>query len=283
MSTPQRRTTPAVNKHRALESELGWSTTDTITAYGHNLTDELLGTVGFGAMGFIGLMGRPPTPGEDRVFNSLLVALVEHGQTPSAIVARLTYLGAPEALQAAVGAGLLGLGSVFVGTIEGAAQLVQNALAEEPADCDLEQVALRVVEDLAAEGIIVPGIGHPKHKPVDPRTGRLFSIAKEEGIYARHCELMERVAAIAAQRYNRPLPINATGAIGAIASDLGVPARVTRGLGVMARAMGLVAHLLEEQRTPIAAEIWRRVDEEVTNAHVERGRIQAAEDDVDRG
>jgi citrate synthase len=283
MSTSQRRTTPSVNKRRSLESELGWSTVDTITAYGHNLPDELLGTVGFGAMGFLGLMGRIPTPGEDRVFNSLLVALVEHGQTPSAIVARLTYLGAPEALQAAVSAGLLGLGSVFVGTIEGAAQLVQNALAEEAPDCDLEVVARRVVEQLAMQGVIVPGIGHPKHKPVDPRTGKLFSIAREEGIYGRHCELMERVAAIAAERYNRPLPINATGAIGAIASDLGVPANVTRGLGVMARAMGLVAHLLEEQGTPIAAEIWLRVDEEVTNAHVERGRMQTVGNDVDRG
>jgi citrate synthase len=80
-------------------------------------------------------------------------------------------------------------------------------------------------------------------------------------------ELLELIAEKAAARYDRDLPINATGAVGAIASDLGLPWNVTRGLGVMARAVGLVAHVLEETKVPIASEIWTRVDREVTDAH----------------
>jgi citrate synthase len=270
MSEFVRTTTPSVSTTRPLVSELGWSTTDSITCYGHDLPNELIGRVGAGAMGFLGLTGRVPTPAEDRVFNALLVVLIEHGQTPSAIAARLTYLGAPEALQSAVAAGLLGLGTVFVGTIEGAARLVQQALADQPPDVNLATLADSVVETLAEQKVIVPGVGHPKHKPVDPRTAPLFAVAKEEGVYGRHCALMELIAEKAAARYARSLPLNATGAVGAIASDLGLPWNITRGIGVMARAIGLVAHILEEQRTPIAAEVWARVDREVTDAHVSR-------------
>jgi citrate synthase len=279
MSEFVRTTTPSVSTVRPLVSELGWSTADSITSYGHDLPNELIGTINAGAMSFLGLTGRLPTPAEDRVFNALLVVLIEHGQTPSAIAARLTYLGAPEALQSAVAAGLLGLGTVFVGTIEGAARLVQQALADQPPDVDLETLADRVVETLAERRVIVPGVGHPKHKPVDPRTAPLFAVAKEEGVYGRHSALMELIAEKAAARYARPLPLNATGAVGAIASDLGLPWNITRGLGVMARAIGLVAHILEEQRRPIAAEVWTRVDREVTDAQVRLARSTGAQDE----
>jgi citrate synthase len=83
---------------------------------------------------------------------------------------------------------------------------------------------------------------------------------------------MQLVAKRAEKAYGRDLPINATGAIGAICCELGLPWRVCRGLGVMARAVGLVGHILEESRNPMALEIWHRTDAEAS-AHI-RGRLR---------
>jgi citrate synthase len=83
---------------------------------------------------------------------------------------------------------------------------------------------------------------------------------------------MRLVARRAAKAYGRALPINATGAIGAICCEMRLPWEVCRGLGVMARAVGLVGHILEESRRPIAQEVWHRVEEEAT-AHA-RGRLR---------
>jgi citrate synthase len=75
---------------------------------------------------------------------------------------------------------------------------------------------------------------------------------------------MELIGEEATESYSRDLPVNATGAIGAIASELDFNWRVCRGLAVMARAIGLVAHIQEEMNEPMAAEIWARIDEETS-------------------
>jgi citrate synthase len=75
---------------------------------------------------------------------------------------------------------------------------------------------------------------------------------------------MQLIGQEAERQTDRSVPINVTGAIGAIASELGIPWQICRGLGLMARSIELVAHVLEEMRHPMGAEIWRRVDEEAT-------------------
>jgi len=227
---------------KKLKSDLGWSTVDRIVVRGKDLPNEILGHLNLGDMAFLELTGRTPNAKESKIFNAMVVTLVEHGVTPSAIAARLTYLGAPEALQAAVASGLLGLGSVFVGSTEGVARMLSE-------NADIESMKR------------VPGLGHPLHKPVDPRTVRLFEIARETGHYGKYCKRMEEVAKA------RSLTLNATGAIGALSCELGLDWKIVRGLGVMARAIGLVAHILEETRDPMATEIWERVDEEAS-AHL---------------
>src|ERR1700704_7118633 len=240
---------------KRLKSDLGWSTADRIVVRGHDLADELLGKVPLGDVAFLELKGRLPTPQESAVFNAIAVTLVEHGVTPSAIAARLTYFGAPEALQAAVAAGILGMGDRFGGSIEEAARVLQEALEKAPADADLRAIAKRIVAEHKAGKRGIAGLGHSIHKPIDPRTTKLFAVAAENGLSGRHVNLMELIAEEATAAYGRELPVNATGAIGAIASELQIPWRVTRGLAVMARAIGLVAHLQGEMADPMAPEI----------------------------
>jgi citrate synthase len=256
---------------KPIRSDLAWSTPDRIVVRGKDLPNELLGKINFGDMAFLDLTGRVPTPQESVVFNAILVTLVEHGVTPSALAARLTYAGAPESLQGAVAAGLCGLGTVFVGTMEGAARMLYEALPRERAQSAdgkaLDALAQQVVADYRARSAAIPGIGHPIHKPVDPRAGRLFQLAAENGLAGSYVALMQRIGAHAERASGRTLPINATGAIGAISCEFGFNAAIVRGFGVMARAVGLVAHLLEEGERPMALEIWHRAEEEAT-AHL---------------
>jgi citrate synthase len=252
---------------------MGWSTPDRIVVKGFDLPNELLGKVDLGDMAFLELMDRLPTTQESIVFNALLVALVEHGLTPSALATRLTYLGAPESLQSAVAAGLVGLGTVFVGTIEGSARMLQEALpGASPGvspDVDLDILAGDIVDQFRQRQAIIPGLGHPVHKAVDPRTPRLFTIAADNGLSGLYIDLIQRIQQEAERQYSRTLPINVTGAIGAIASELGLPWSICRGLGVMARAIGLVGHILEEMREPMAREIWFRAEEEAADKKIE--------------
>lgn len=241
---------------KEIRSEMGWSTPDRITVRGKDLPGEILGHLNLGDMAFLELMGRTPDPKESKLFNAIVVTLVEHGITPSALAARLTYLGAPESMQAAVAAGLCGLGSVFVGSTEGCARLLFEAVGNEKT-ADVQALAKQIV----AQHKRIPGLGHPIHKPVDPRSVRLFEIARETGFHGRYCELIQEISKL------KNLTLNATGAIGALACELGLDWRAVRGLGVMARAVGLVGHLLEEARQPMAEEIWLRIEEEAS-AHL---------------
>ena len=227
---------------------MGWSTPERIVVRGKDLPGEILGHLNLGDMAFLELTGRTPDAKESKLFNAMVVTLVEHGVTPSALAARLTYLGAPEAMQAAVAAGLCGLGSVFVGSTEGVARMLSETTN---------------IQELIGKHKRLPGLGHPLHKPVDPRTVRLFEIARETGYYGKYCQVMEALAKA------KNLTLNATGAIGALACELGLDWRAVRGLGVMARAVGLVGHILEESRQPIAEEVWLRIEEEASG-HLKR-------------
>lgn len=231
-----------------IKSDLGWSTRERIVVRGKDLPGEILGTLNLGDMAFFELTGQVPNEKQSRLFNAMAVTLVEHGVTPSAIAARMTYLGAPEAMQAAVAAGLCGLGSVFVGSMEGAAKMLSSG---------------KTLQEILAENQRIPGLGHHLHKPIDPRALRLFELARETGFYGKYCALMEAIGK------EKGMVVNATGAIGALACELGLDWRAVRGIGVMARAVGLVGHLLEESRRPMAAAIWHQVEEQATR-HIDK-------------
>lgn len=245
-------------------SDIGWSTPDSITLFGRNFTDEILGHLSFGDMAFLELTTRTPNANESRMFNAMLVTLVEHGLTPSSIVARMTILGAPESLQAAVAAGLCGLGTVFVGSIEGTARMLTDAMPRPEPEPDLPAIAAAALAKLERDKATIPGIGHPFHKPVDPRAPRLLAIARETGFEGPYVRLVVEIAAEAERRKGKPLPVNATGMLGALCCEMGFDWRICRGLGVMARAVGLVGHILEEMRQPMARNLWLRAEREAS-------------------
>ena len=261
------------HKNRQLRTDIAWSTPDQINVRGHDLANEILGHMTLADYSFLQLTGRVASAEEGRVYNAILMTLVEHGLTPSALAARLTYIGAPEALQAAVAAGLCGLGSVFVGSTETSAKMLTDAVPlDEPDAGDLGEHAEFIVSEFISRGEILPGIGHPLHKPVDPRAPRLFEIARESGFSGHYVELMQKVSVEAERQTGKKLPVNATGAIGALSSELGFAWPVIRGFGVMARAVGLVGHILEEAKMPLAKEVWQRAEEE-SSSHL-RPNIQ---------
>src|SRR5580700_10005925 len=143
---------------KRLKSDLGWSTADRIVVRGHDLVEDLIGKVSLGDVAFLELKGRLPTKQESIVFNAITVTLVEHGMTPSAIAARLTYFGAPESLQGAVAAGLLGMGSRFGGPIEEVARTLQDALAPAPPGADLGELARNIVAGYKKSNAPIAGL-----------------------------------------------------------------------------------------------------------------------------
>ena len=244
---------------------LGASSLDSITLLGRDLARDVMGEVGFGELAFWLATQRRPTPGETRVFEAVLAALADHGFTPTAIVTRLTYLSAPDSVQGALAAGLLGGGSRFLGVTEDCGLFlhgVLESLAGPPPTDDegWDELALGTVRARRAAGEFVPGLGHHVHKQGDPRTARLFEIATEEGLSGPHLSLFAAIGRVHPRVLGRTLPLNGAGVCGAALADLGLPLELLRGFALLARTAGLIGQLAEELRRPVANEIFLSVD-----------------------
>jgi citrate synthase len=242
-----------------LRSAIGKSTPDTITVRGRNLATELMGHVTFTELAFFLTADRMPSPGETRLFDAALVALADHGLTPSVLAARLTWTGATESLQGAVASGLLGAGNVFLGVVEDTAVFLAAILADPT-----EGAAERAVQAEIEAGRRIPGLGHPVHKVEDPRTPRLYGIAEEAQIPIPHLTLLRTVAEVHAAATGKALPINGAGVAGAAFADLGFPPAIVRGFALLARTAGLVGHLAEEMEHPIGRQLWLDVEHRAT-------------------
>lgn len=225
-----------------------------------SLCHELIGKLSFTEMMFFQILGRLPTAGETAVVDACLVTLMEHGLTPSVLSARLTYSSAPEAMQSAVAAGLAGVGSLFAGTMDGCAALLDRMLA---APDGMEAEAKRIAEEHRAAKQPLPGFGHPQHKPDDPRTPVLFILAMRQGVAGQHIEAVQILGEAVDAAYGKHITINATGAIAAALGDCGVPAGIMRGFALISRCAGLVGHIREEQQKPAMRAIWEAADKAV--------------------
>jgi citrate synthase len=252
-----------VSDGTSFPTSLGTSTEDTISLLGKDLSADLIGKVSFGELAYWLMTLQQPSAGQTRMLEAVLVALADHGFTPTAIAARLTLLSAPESLQGALAAGLLGGGSRYLGVTEDTGRFLAAALDEVQTpqdDAGWDALARELVSQRRAAGRFVPGLGHPVHKRADPRTSVIIGIAHETGVYGPHLALFEAIGRSHTEILGKQLPLNGAGVCGAALADLGLPPELLRGVALLARCAGLIGQLAEEMRRPIADSIYQTVD-----------------------
>lgn len=237
-------------------SELCRFTADAVYYRGDDLVRDLIGKASFVEVFFRQTFGRTLEQSELLIIEAVLVTLMEHGLTPSAIAARMVYSSSPENIQAGVAAGLLAVGSRFVGTMEDAAALLQRIVVADDAPAEAKGIA----QERRKRRQKVPGFGHHLHKPDDPRAAALLDLALWAGKAGRYTAALRLLAGEVDAAAGRHITINATGAVAAVLGDLAIPSRLMRGFAVLSRTAGLIAHIAEEQADPADRLIWDLVD-----------------------
>ncbi|WP_342052126.1 MULTISPECIES: citryl-CoA lyase [unclassified Cupriavidus] len=237
---------------------------DHITIRGKDLCDDLIGRIGFADFYVFLLTGSTPTAAQSRLVNATLVAIAEHGLTPTVLAARMTYDADPAALQGAVAAGILGAGTVVMGTSELCGRFLHEIVTAHAASGDtLDAVAQRALAARKAAGQTVPGYGHPLHAGGDPRTARLLALAEELQVRGPYLDALFAVERLIPSVYGRQLPINASGSIPAVLLQAGFPVGALKGIPILARTAGLLAHLYEESARPIGFLMADRADRSI--------------------
>lgn len=223
----------------------------TIVVRGHDLCTALLGRITFTDHIWLLVVGALPSDAQRQVLDATLVAIAEHGLVPSVQASRMTLAAAPEALQGAVAAGILGCGSVILGAAQNAGQLLQRVVERTDAAGTHNETIDTILRDYTQARQAVPGYGHPLHKGHDPRATRLLSIATEVGASGRYAQAAYAIEQRLPVLTGKPLAMNVSGAIAAVLLDAGFPLLAIKGVPLLARTASLIAHLLEEQSRPI--------------------------------
>lgn len=245
-------------------TSLGVSTVEEISLMGKSVAQDLMGQVSFSELAYWLVAGRRPSAGQQKMFDAVLVSLADHGFTPTAIAARLTYLSAPESVQGAVAAGLLGGGSRFLGVTEDSAKYLQRAIEATPelptTEAGWDQLAITVMQASRANKEVIPGLGHPVHKNGDPRVPVIYDIAESEGVLGPYLSLFAAMGRVSETVLGKKLPLNGAGVAGAALADIDLPVDMLRGFALLARTAGLLGHIAEEKRMPMAMDVYMTVD-----------------------
>ena len=228
------------------------SDADSITVRGRDLCEDLIGQIDFASYFWLLVTGQEPDENQRFFLNATLVALAEHGMVPSVVAARMTLAAAPEAVQGAVAAGILGCGSVALGSAEIAGKFYAQCVADQRASGDaVEAVAKRQIAKWREHTKAVPGFGHWQHTEGDPRALKLLELADQRGVSGEHVAMMRALQAALPEAIGRDLPVNVNGPIPAIMLDVGWPLAALKGIGLLSRTGSLIGHLTEEAERPI--------------------------------
>jgi citrate synthase len=236
---------------------------DRVEVRGLDLCHDVMGRMGFTAYFHLLLTGREPTELQREFLDLLLISIAEHGMMPTNIAARMTLAADPGSLQGAVAAGILGCGPVILGTAELCANMLVEAQSKVAAGADAKTVAFAMARDIRAGNGKMPGFGHPVHKPLDPRAERILELADERHAAGPHVELARLFRDAVAAAWGRPLTMNVSMPIAAVLLDLGLPAKVVKSIPLLARTASLLAHLAEEQETPVGFHMAGQAEDSV--------------------
>ena len=216
---------------------------------GRDVLKEIIGTMSFAEAFYFIIVGKDLAREKLPVFDACMIILMDHGLTPTAMVARLVADSLPDQPQVAVAAGTMMVGDKFVGTMAGMGALLEQGAASAK---DARAWAREVAESASKNKRRLPGFGHPYYHPTDPRTERLVEIARQHGAVGRYITLVSALSEELDRVSGKRITLNVTGALGAILCELGFPAAAMRGLAVVSRSAGLVAHTVEEARNSIS-------------------------------
>jgi citrate synthase len=238
--------------HEEPKTRISRAYPDRVEVRGRDLTGDLMGRLSFTEYFHLLLTGREPTDQQRFFLDLLLVAIAEHGLMPSNVAARMTLAAEPGSLQGAVAAGILGAGSVVLGASEECARLLERG--GDP---------MMIARGIHDAGDKLPGFGHPVHKPVDPRAERILALADERGVSGANVALARGLRDAAAEVWGKPLPMNVAMPIAAVMLDLGYSSSTVKGVPILARTAGLLAHLAEEREQPFGFLLARAAEDAV--------------------
>ncbi len=227
---------------------------DTVSIRGKDLVTELMGKVSFTEMILLQLTGNTPEKRQVTILDAVLVTIMEHGLVPSAVVARLTHYGAPESMQGAIAAGLLGVGDRFAGTAGECAEVLAPIAAAAPAQ--RLEIARATVRSYRERKRPIPGFGHTIHRKEDPRAKRLVEIVTAAGAKGDFVQALAVLEEAVEKELGRKLVTNVSAAIGAALGEAGVPPKAVRGIVLTARCAGLAGHVYEEMNNPVSQAMW---------------------------
>ena len=239
-----------IGKSTVPRTAISTSDEHSITIRGEDLCRDLIGRISFTEYFSFLVTGEKPSRGDAMVLDATLVAIADHGMVPSVQASRMTYAAAPDALQGAVAAGILGCGSVILGASETAGRLFAEVDEVVRTGVPLRVAAAQVVHEYRDAGDPIPGYGHSLHKQRDPRVDRLFDVAREAGTSLRFVEIAEAVESVIPQIVGKELKLNVSAAIPAVLLGTNFPLRALRGVPILARTAGIIAHLAEEAVNP---------------------------------
>ncbi len=253
-----------IGKAGAAISSICTSDPSSIEVRGRDLCNDLMGHKSFTDFFFLLVTGQDPTAEQRFFLDTLLIAIAEHGLTPTAQVARMTLAAAPDCLQGAVAAGILGCGTVVLGTAELCGRVLIEARARVGKGGDRDQVARDLAAEVRARGEKMPGFGHPIHHPVDPRSERILALADEHGVTGFNIDMLRRLTPAVAAVWGKPLPLNVSGPIAAVLLDLQFPEAMLKAIPLLARTAGLLGLLAEEQAQPIGFLMAHHADKAIS-------------------